>query len=151
MRGRRKKKAEVNVLSFLDVLINTIGALVAIILAFALISVKNAVVAIEVKGTPPEKEPIYICCYYDNIIIYPEKSKVPFDEIDKEDSPYLMLVHDLSDEPVELNYLVFAIYPDGIRSFEKARFVAVERGIEIGYEPMDAGWELKILTDRDRL
>ena len=151
MRGRTKKKAEVNVLSFLDVLINAIGALVAIILSFALISVKNAVVAIEVKGTPPDKEPIYICCYYDNIVIHPERSIVSFEEIDQQDSPYIALVKDMSDEPIEHNYLVFAIYPDGIRTFEKARFVAVESDIDIGYEPMDAGWELKILTDRDRL
>ena len=149
--ARKKKKAEVNVLSFLDVLINVIGALVAIILSFALISVKNAVVAIEVKGTPPEKDPIYICCYYDNITIHPDRTIVPFDDIDQEGSAYRRLVLDIVAERADFNYLVFAIYPEGIRTFEKARFIATESGVDIGYEPMDAGWELKIITDRDRI
>ena len=51
MAKRRKEEIELYLFPVLDVLINAIGALIVIILSFALVSVKSAVVAIEVKGS----------------------------------------------------------------------------------------------------
>jgi hypothetical protein len=51
-------------------------------------------------------------------------------------------------EEVKVNrdtqYLIVAIRPDGIEVFDQVRALIESEGIDIGYEPIDEGWTLKI-------
>ena len=41
-------------------------------------------------------------------------------------------------------YIIVAIRPDGYKSFQKARDIAEKNQVEVGYEPIDKLWNLKI-------
>jgi len=144
MARRKKEEAEIYLFPVLDVLINAIGALIVIILSFALVSVKSAVVAIEVKGAPHFKAPIYIECHHEKIVIHPENDEGACDKLEAEGATFMQLVQRISSKPTQEEYLVFAVYPDGIRCFEKARKIALYHDIDVGFEPYNEDWELTL-------
>ena len=44
----------------------------------------------------------------------------------------------------EQEYLIVAVRPDGIDVFDKVRDMVEQKRIDIGYEPIDEGWQLKV-------
>ena len=141
MARRRSSETKVDVFPFLDVLVCAIGSLIAIILAISMLSIKSPTIMIEVKGAPQKKKPVYIECHKDTIVIHPEKTVVLISELETEDSPFLRLAKRIRDE--QRMYVVYAVYPDGIKTFNEIKEISVRYNVSMGYEPMDFGWKLE--------
>ncbi|PSB42786.1 hypothetical protein C7B80_26250 [Cyanosarcina cf. burmensis CCALA 770] len=41
-------------------------------------------------------------------------------------------------------YLIVAVRPDGIDVFKEVRRLVEQKNIDIGFEPIDEGWRLKL-------
>lgn len=139
---------------FLSILTCTSGVLAFIILAIGFISVSSPSVVVEARDEN-RKQPIYVECHDDYLLIHPQRIKAVFDSILVDDSVYMQFLQRVA-ENAEQEYVVFAIFPQGEKSFRRAK-AAVEnlneknnflssRQIDIGYEPLNRNWRLEIKT-----
>jgi hypothetical protein len=142
---------EVELFPFLSVLACTIGTLILLIIVLTtqMLGEQQAItiVAKSETGQNASKTPRYIECRNDGIVIYPEKEFIP--------QKYLNLSYTLLELLLTLKqnrdkeYLIVAIRPDGIEVFQEVRGLIEKQGIDIGYEPIDQNWQLKIETEKD--
>ena len=146
-RTHSRKSIELELFPFLSVLVCTIGTLILLIVVVtAQISGNQRQITIVAKsenGQNQAKTPRYIECQKDGILIYPEKEFVSKQEIDMPNSALEKLLAQVSDRR-EQEYLIVAVRPDGIDVFDKVRDMVEQKRIDIGYEPIDEGWQLKV-------
>jgi predicted RNase H-like nuclease (RuvC/YqgF family) len=86
------------------------------------------------------KNPQWIDCVQDGVVILPQRQKITTDAVKKKDRALV--------EAFGRGYAVFLIRPQGFQAFRAARTVAEEMHIDIGFEPYDAGWKLPEETGR---
>lgn len=147
MSKRRKRGPALSLFPFLNILLCTIGVLAFVVISLGIISmftrpeVWNVAMEVEVVGEDHSMRPLYVECHGDMAVVHPQGSEVRLDRLEAGDSPFMQLVDQVSQAGDE--YIVFAVYPDGIGCFREARAIARKRGIDIGSEPMDGGWRLK--------
>lgn len=145
----RKKHTEVELFPFLSILACTIGTLILliIILTTQALDPQEAVVVAKTdedsKGSNQTKTPIYIECRQDGFILHPSKEFAPRADIFQEESPLRQTIEELQANKNE-EYLIVILRPDGLEMFNKLRELVEEKGIDIGYEPLEFGLELKI-------
>jgi biopolymer transport protein ExbD len=149
----RKQKTEVELFPFLSVLACTIGTLVLLIVVLTTQVLKPQeakVVAKTVaktdensKGSNQKKTPIYIEAREDGFILYPGKKFAPRTELYDEKSALRKTIANLKANK-DKQYLILILRPDGLEMFDKARQLVRGEGIDIGYEPLEYGLELKI-------
>lgn len=149
MRRRIKhSKIETELFPFLSVLACTIGSLILLIIVVSTesLSDKREVTIIaenEEGGLNRKKQPRYIECQEDGVIIYPNETFVHTDKLDQPDSALIKLIEEVK-EKQDQEYVIVAVRPSGIDVFQQVRELIETEGIDIGYEPIEDGWTLKI-------
>lgn len=145
----RKKHTEVELFPFLSILACTIGTLILliIILTTQALDPQEALVVAKIdkdsRGSNKTKTPIYIECREDGFILHPGKKFAPRADIYQKGSPLLETIAKLEANKDE-EYLIVILRPDGLELFSKLRELVDKKGIDIGYEPLEFGLELKI-------
>lgn len=151
--GRRSWKSnksnsiEIELFPFLSILACTIGTLILLIIALSTqVFSSNREVKIIAKteaGENLDKIPRYLECRGDGIIIYPQEEFVAKENLYSYNSAFIKLLDELRLNP-EREYLIVAIRPDGIDSFQEIREIIETKGIDMGYEPIDKDVKLKL-------
>lgn len=145
----RKPKTEVELFPFLSVLACTIGTLILLIIVLTTQALEptEAVVVAKVekdgKGANKNKTPIYIEARKDGFILHPDKEFAPRADLYDENSRLRQTIANLKANK-DKEYLILILRPDGLEMFDKARNLVRQEGIDIGYEPLEFGLELKI-------
>lgn len=142
-----RSSIEMELFPFLSVLACTIGTLILLIIVITtqtLSSEKQVkIVARNETGKNQAKTPRYLECREDGIVIYPEEKFVPTINISNSNSALSQLISDVQKNSNQ-EYLIVAIRPKGIKVFRQVRTIIEKAKIDIGYEPINEGWTLKI-------
>lgn len=150
---RQRREATVSLFPFLSILVCLMGVLAFITVAVALLSASNPVVELRpvdsaAAGRPggeTAKRPVFVECHGNRLVIHSGERQVPhevaLEAIAAESSRFMELIERLNARR-EREYVIFAVYPDGLECFEQGRRLAEERDIDLGFEPMLAGWRL---------
>lgn len=137
---------DIELFPFLSVLFCTIGTLILIVILLVVqASASNKKVNIIARNDGSinaTKTPRYIECRSEGVVIYPSKKYIPVENLNDPYSPFDDYLYEIEEAVGE--YLIVAIRPDGVEVFQTVREIAESRGIDIGYEPFDADWELNI-------
>ena len=140
-------KIELELFPFLSVLACTIGSLILLIIVVSTQTLDtNPEVTIVAKienGTNRGKKPRYIECREDGVIIYPSQEFIPLNQLAQPNSPLLNLIAQVKDNR-DKEYVIVALRPKGIEVFQTVRDLIEQEEIDIGYEPIEEGWTLKI-------
>ncbi len=150
-RRRPKESIGVSFFSFLDIMTATMGTLILILICTTIIAMKmekkNIYIKLKADKTMSRvKRPVFIECVQDKLIIYPQLFETTLAEIQDRESYFMRLLYDLDRNQ---SYVIFAIRPNGYDIFKKARGIAEGLDVDIGFEPLDKYWQLKL--DRDDL
>ena len=146
---RRKQQTEVELFPFLSVLACTIGTLILLIIVLTTQALEPQEAIIVAKadkdsqGSNQNKIPIYLEARKDGFLLHPSRDFAPRADLYDEQSPLRKVIADLKANKDE-KYLILILRPDGLEMFAKARELVQEQGIDIGYEPLEYGLELKI-------
>ncbi|MEM8780023.1 MAG: hypothetical protein AAGF26_14350 [Cyanobacteria bacterium P01_G01_bin.49] len=143
-----KNNIEVELFPFLSILACTIGTLILLIMVLTTQLLKNEkeitiIAKTETTGENQGKIPKYIECREDGVLLHPSQVFIPKSEINNYQSPLNQLIREVRKNK-DKQYLIVALRPDGIDVFQKVRDIVEEQGIDIGYEPIDKNWKLKI-------
>lgn len=144
----RKRQTEVELFPFLSVLACTIGTLILLIIVLTTqaLEPQEAVVVAKVdesRGANQNKTPLYIEAREDGFILHPSKEFAPRADLYDEQSLLRTTVANLKANKDE-QYLILILRPDGLEMFDRIRELVEQDGIDIGYEPLEYGLELKI-------
>ncbi len=145
----RKRQTEVELFPFLSVLACTIGTLILLIIVLTTqaLEPQEAVVVAKVdensRGTNQNKTPLYIEARKDGFVLHPSKEFAPRADLYDERSPLRKTIANLKANK-DKQYLILILRPDGLEMFNKIRELVEQDGIDIGYEPLEYGLELKI-------
>lgn len=147
----RKPQADVELFPFLSVIACIIGTLILLIVVLTsqTLEPQEATVVAkatgegEGKGANKNKQPIYIECRSDSFILHPSKQVAPRADLYDEKSALRKIIANLKANK-EKQYLIVILRPDGIEMFNKVRELVEQEGVDIGYEPLEYGLELKI-------
>ena len=145
----RKRPTEVELFPFLSVLACTIGTLILLIIVLTTqaLEPQEAVVVAKVdensKGANKNKTPLYIESREDGFVLHPSKEFAPRADLYDEQSPLRKTIANLKTNK-DQQYLILILRPDGLEMFDKIRELVEQDGIDIGYEPLEYGLELKI-------
>lgn len=143
-----KKKSEIELFPFLSVLACTIGSLILLIIVISLqnFSKKPEVTILAIDqadGQNHSKKPHYIECKKDGVIIHPSQEFISADNFEGENSPLSNFIAKIK-AARNSEYIIFAIRPDGVNTFQQIRNKVEQENIDIGYEPIEEKWILKI-------
>jgi hypothetical protein len=148
-RSYSRQFIEVELFPFLSILACTIGSLILIIIVLTTqlyTSQKEVTIVARAEketGKSRGKSPRYIECRNNGIIIHPDGELVPIKNLENQNSPLKTLLNEVK-EKRDREYLIVAVRPDGIEVFKKVRDLIETQGIDIGYEPIDKDWKLKV-------
>lgn len=138
---------EIELFPFLSVLACTIGSLILLIIVVTAQTVSDqrtiTILAKREGSGSHTKTPRYVECRKDGVVIYPGENFVPTAMIQDSKSALNKLLTEISQNSNE-EYLIIAVRPEGIELFDTVRELAKERKIDIGYEPIDEGWQLRV-------
>ncbi len=151
MRNRRKShnsKPSQNLESFLDILTCTIGIFILMIIIMTTQAINKQEVTIVAQtegenGANQSKNPRYIECRHNGVILYPGEEFVPQEKLNDPNSAMTKLIAQVQ-ENRDREYLIVAVRSNGIDTFNLVRNLVQGAEIDIGYEPIDAHWQLKI-------
>ncbi len=145
-----RQKNEVELFPFLSVLACTIGTLILLIVIMTVQMMGNQQkVKIEARnergqGENQVKTPRYVECNSKGAVIYPSQQLVPKWKLDQKNSPLKKFLADVKNSG-NSQYLIIAVRPDGYDVFKAVRAMAEIQKIDIGYEPIDRGWQLEVV------
>jgi biopolymer transport protein ExbD len=147
-----KKHAEIELFPFLSILACTIGTLILLIIVMTTQAVNQGEVSIVAKtdnkdGTNKTKNPRYIECRDDGVVLYPSKKFVPIAKIKDPNSDLEKLIAQIKKNR-DREYLIVALRPDGIDVFNIIRDRVRNEKIDIGYEPIESGFKLAIKQEK---
>lgn len=144
---------EVELFPFLSVLFCTIGTLVLIVILLVVQASGNNkkvnIIAKTSSSINQNKTPRYIECQNDGVIIQPSQEFISIDDINQANSAFDKFLSEIKAHKTE--YLIVAIRPNGVEIFEKIRELIESEDIDIGYEPIDQDWELKINNEKKKI
>ncbi len=150
-RRRHKESIGVSFFSFLDIMTATMGTLILILICITIIAIKmekkNIYIKLKAdKSLKRSKQPVFVECVKDSLIIYPQLLETKLSELQDRKSYFMRLLYNMDRNK---RYVIFAIRPSGYEIFKKARGIAEGLDVDIGFEPLDKYWQLKL--DRDDL
>jgi hypothetical protein len=156
MSNWRANKPTVSLFPFLSILVCLMGVLAFITVAVALLSATNPVVRLTRAETAAAnrpardvtKQPVFVECHEDRLVIHPRGQEVSLEQMAAASSPFIQLMDRLAARR-EREYVIFAVYPDGISCFQSGRKLAERQGIDLGFEPMLEGWQLRLDGQKD--
>lgn len=149
MRRRIKSssRVETELFPFLSVLACTIGTLILLIIV---VSTENLsgdrsvkIIAKTEEGVNLKKQPRYIECQEDGVLIHPNEVFVSLAAIEQPNSALKKFIEEVKQKQ-DSEYVIVAIRPSGIEVFQKVRNLIETEGLDIGYEPIEEDWQLKI-------
>jgi hypothetical protein len=148
MRRRIKSsKTELELFPFLSVLACTIGSLILLIIVVSTQSLTvNPQVKIVAKvenGANQGKKPHYIECREDGVLLHPSKQFVSLSDLEKPGSALSELITQVKANR-DREYIIVVLRPKGIEVFQQVRSLIEKEEIDIGYEPIEEGWNLKL-------
>jgi hypothetical protein len=143
--GRRRVQAEL--FPFLSVLACMIGCLVLliIILSSSVLGSTRSItlVARDAAGNNLDLTPEILEVTAKGVLIHSTGEFVPSGSIARANTPLRrLLVRVAANRKAE--YIIVAVRPDGYALFDRVRRQVEGRGIEIGYEPIDEEWRVRI-------
>ncbi|NEP14454.1 MAG: hypothetical protein F6K14_30520 [Symploca sp. SIO2C1] len=145
-RSISRQTNNVELFPFLSVLVCTIGTLVLLIIVASsqILSSQSevAIIARGEDGNNQSKNPHYIECREDGIIIHPSQEFVSNQDITQPGSGLTKLIVQVSSRK-EQEYVIVAVRPNGFKVFEQVRTLLEQADIDIGFEPIDQDWKLK--------
>jgi biopolymer transport protein ExbD len=151
-RSSSRPSIEIELFPFLSILACTIGTLILLIIVMTtqLFNSQREVTILaktehNERRKNQNKMPRYIECRKDGIILHPSQEFVAKNDIESSNSVLKKLLNEV-EQNSNKEYLIIAIRPDGIEVFKKVRNLIEQKGIDIGYEPIDKDWTLKIET-----
>ena len=147
-RSFAKNSLEVELFPFLSILACTIGTLILLIIVLTtqLLKDERAITIIAIQETAGENQgkiPRYVECREDGVLLHPSQVFVPKSDINNRRSPLNQLIREV-EKNKDKQYLIVVLRPQGIDVFQQVRDIVEKRGIDIGYEPIDEDWTLKI-------
>lgn len=142
----RKNHAQIELFPFLSVLACTIGTLILLIIVLTTQSLSQQEVIIvakeDEKGINAKKNPRYIECRENGVILHPSEELITLSQLQQPNSPLKKLIAEVKANR-EREYLIVALRPNAIDVFDRVRDMVEQEKIDIGYEPIDATWTLK--------
>ena len=150
MSGRRTAGAprrQAELFPFLAVLACMIGTLILIIIVVTsgVLGSRRSItlVARDDGGRNITLQPHYVEVRGDGVLLHPGLEFVPADAVDRGDTALRRLLRRVQAHK-DTEYVIVAVRPDGFTLFDEVRNQVEGRGIQIGYEPVDAEWKLRI-------
>lgn len=144
---RKQSQITIELFPFLSILACTIGTLILLIIVITTQVFSNSreitIIADLEDGQNRTKTPRYIECRKDGVLLHPSQIFVPDYQLNAYNSSLSQLLAELRQNR-DKEYLIVAVRPDGIEVFKQVRRLVEEQRIDIGYEPIDQGWKLKI-------
>jgi hypothetical protein len=132
---------------FLSVLACVIGTLIllVILVTSGLLGSRRSITLVAQLGTGRNValRPRYIEVTGEGVVLHPGGETVPSSRLGGDDTPLAALLRDVAANRNE-EYIIVALRPSGYPHFHRVRDQVEGRGIEIGYEPIDEGWKLRI-------
>ncbi|MFN7908596.1 MAG: hypothetical protein ACK507_01465 [bacterium] len=145
---RSRQSIQIDLFPFLSILACTIGSLILLIIVLTSEIIGSqkqvTIVAKSDNGLNRSKQPLYIECQADGVILHPKQVFVAASVLESEFSPLGILLKKI--DPSQ-EYLIVVVRPDGIDTFKRVRSLVEGRGIDIGYEPLDKDWKLNIKSE----
>ncbi|WP_373480447.1 hypothetical protein [Geminocystis sp.] len=147
-RQLKSNKIEMELFPFLSILACTIGSLILLIIVISTETLNtNPEVTIiaktDGKGINQKKQPRYIECKEDGVVIYPSQEFIPKNKLSNSDSKLLNFIANIRANK-DKEYVIVAVRPKGIEVFQQVRDLIEKEKIDIGYEPIEEGWTLKV-------
>lgn len=147
-RSISRQKTEVELFPFLSILACTIGTLILLIIVLTTQAFNKQEVTIVAttegeNGVNKSKSPRYIECKADGVVLYPGEEFVPQSQLNNPNSAMTKLIAQVQ-ENRDREYLIVAVRSNGIDTFNLVRNLVEGAEIDIGYEPIDANWQLKV-------
>ncbi len=147
-RSISRQTNEVELFPFLSILACTIGTLILLIIVLTTQALNKQEVTIVARtegenGVNKSKNPRYIECKSDGVVLYPGEEFVPQENLNAPNSAMTKLIAQV-EKNRDREYLIVAVRSNGIDTFKLVRNLVEGAKIDIGYEPIDANWQLKI-------
>jgi hypothetical protein len=143
--GGPRRQAEL--FPFLAVLACMIGTLILIIIVVTsgVLGSKRSItlIARDDGGRNTTLQPHYVEVRGDGVLLHPGMEFVAADDVDRGDTALRLLLRQVQAHR-DTEYVIVAVRPDGFALFDDVRDEVEGRGIQIGYEPVDADWKLRI-------
>jgi hypothetical protein len=147
VRRRHGAGLQAELFPFLAVLACMIGTLILIIIVVTsgVLGSKRSItlVARDDDGRSVTLKPHYVEVRGDGVLIHPGMEFVAADQVDGGDTALRRLLRQVEQRKAT-EYVIVAVRPDGFTLFDQVREEVEGRGIQIGYEPVDADWKLRI-------
>jgi len=144
---RRPPRMEAELFPFLAVLACMIGTLILIIIVVTtgVLGEKRSItlVARDDDGRSVLLKPHYVEVRGDGVLLHPGLEFVPAAAVGSSDTALRRLLRQVEARK-EAEYVIVAVRPDGFTLFDEVRDQVEGRGIQIGYEPVDTNWTLRI-------
>ena len=145
---RSRQSIQIDLFPFLSILACTICSLILLIIVLTSEIIGSqkqvTIVAKSDNGLNRSKQPRYIECKADGVILHPDQVLVPSSGLESQFSPLGILLKKI--DPGQ-EYLIVVVRSDGIDTFRRVRSLIEGRGIDIGYEPLDKDWKLNIKSE----
>ena len=155
-----KQHTQVELFPFLSILACTIGTLILLIIVLTTQALSKQEVIIVAKdgenGSNVAKSPRYIECRSTGLILYPGEISVPIPDIREPNSALRSFIDEVKANR-DSEYIILTLRPNAIDVFNQVRQIIENENIDlkkadlslidIGYEPIDAGWTLKVGED----
>lgn len=147
-RQSKSNKIELELFPFLSVLACTIGSLILLIIVLSTETLKDnpevtIIAKTEAGGVNQKKQPRYIECKEDGVVIYPSQEFVSKNDLSKPNSKLANFIEEIKKNK-DKEYVIVAVRPNGIEVFQQVRDLIENEKIDIGYEPIEEGWTLKV-------
>ena len=140
-------KVTVELFPFLSVLACTIGSLILLIVLISSQAFSDEKTVTIIPRSEEEsiiaKEPFYVELKADGLVIHPSRQYVSIENAFAFNSPFMKLLRQVEAQK-EKQYLIIAVRPSSYDIFDQVRNQVEQRGIDIGYEPIDEEWKLDI-------
>ncbi len=132
---------------FLAVLACVIGTLVllVILVTSGVLGSRRSItlVALTSEGRNVRLRPHYVEVDVAGVTLHPGGLFVAAADLGRRDTPLASLLAEVARKR-DREYIIVALRPGGYRHFDRVRAQVENRGIEIGYEPIDEDWRLRI-------
>ena len=87
------------------------------------------------------KDPRYIDCYHDYVIMYPSKLTNTFENLQQPDNAVENMLNEVEKNAAK-EYVVVMARPDTVKIFRAIRKMISERKIDVGYDVVDADFKV---------
>jgi hypothetical protein len=146
----KKGKTDLDVIGFLSVMSIVTGLICMILFVIALRIAMNPklmkIVSFKLfsstrADTTNPKVPSYVDCQPDQIVLYPGKKSVSWDELRRPENAFTQLL-DKIQKNASQEYIIVMVRPESVRLFRSVRAMIGERPIDVGYDVIDKDFQV---------